>query len=42
MRCTNHPAQASAAVREEDSWLFVALELSKLTWLVAVSSPLKK
>lgn len=39
MRCTEHPAHLRVAVREEDSSLFVALELSKSVWLVAVSAP---
>jgi transposase len=39
MRRTDHPADPRAAVREEDSWLFVALELSKSVWLIAVSAP---
>ena len=38
MRCTDHPAHPRAAVREEDSSLFVALELSKSAWLVAASA----
>jgi transposase len=39
MRSTDHPAYPRAAVREEDSCLFVALELSKSVWLIAVSAP---
>ena len=39
MRCTDHPAHLRAAVREEDSSLFVALELSKSVWLIAASAP---
>jgi transposase len=39
MRCTDHPARLRAAVREEDSFLFLALELSKSAWLIAVSAP---
>ena len=39
MRCTEHPAHPRAAVREGDSCLFVALELSKSVWLIAVSAP---
>src|ERR1700756_2175798 len=39
MRCSDHPAHPRVAVREEDSSLFVALELSKSVWLVGVSAP---
>ncbi len=39
MRGTNYPARLGAAVREEDSSLFVALELSKSAWLIAASAP---
>lgn len=39
MQCTDHPAHLRAAVREEDSALFVALELSKSVWLIAASAP---
>ncbi len=39
MRCTDHPAHPTAAGREEDNSLFVALELSKSVWLIAVSAP---
>jgi len=39
MRCTDHPYHPRAAVRGEDSSLFVALELSKSVWLVAASAP---
>jgi hypothetical protein len=39
MRCTDHSARPKAAVREEDSSLFVALELSKSVWLIAASAP---
>ena len=39
MRCTDLPAHPRAAVREEDSSLFVALELSKSAWLIAASAP---
>lgn len=39
MRCTDHPAHPRAAIREEDNSLFVALELSKSVWLIAVSAP---
>lgn len=39
MRCTDHPAHLRAPVREEDSSLFMALELSKSAWLIAVSAP---
>ena len=39
MRCANHPPHLKAAVREEDSSLFVALELSKSVWLIAASAP---
>jgi transposase len=39
MRSTDHPARLRAAVREEDSFLFMALELSKSSWLIAASAP---
>jgi len=39
MRCTDQPARLRAAVREENSSLFVALELSKSAWLIAASAP---
>jgi transposase len=39
MRCTDQPAQPKAALCEEDSSLFVALELSKSVWLIATSAP---
>ena len=39
MHCTDHPAHLKAAIREENSSLFVALELSKSVWLAAVSAP---
>ena len=39
MRCTDHPTHPRAAVRGEDSSLFVALELSKSVWLIAASAP---
>jgi hypothetical protein len=39
MRYTDLPAHLRGAVREEDSSLFVALELSKSVWLVAASAP---
>src|SRR5579864_8717423 len=39
MRCTDQPARLRAAVREENSALFVALELSKSAWLIAASAP---
>ncbi|HKE42410.1 MAG TPA: IS110 family transposase [Casimicrobiaceae bacterium] len=39
MRCADHPVHLRAAVREEDSSLFVALELSKSAWLIAASAP---
>lgn len=39
MRCSDHPAHPRAAVGEEDSSLFMALELSKSVWLIAVSAP---
>ena len=39
MGCTDHSAHLRAAVREEDSSLFVALELSKSVWLAAASAP---
>jgi hypothetical protein len=42
MRCAEHPANLRAAVREEDSSLFVALELSKSTWLIAAWESLIK
>jgi hypothetical protein len=42
MRCADHPAHLRAAVREEDSSLFVALELSKSAWLIAASAPGKR
>ena len=39
MRSIDHRAHPRAAVREENSSLFVALELSKSVWLIAVSAP---
>ena len=39
MHCTDHPAHRKASVREEDSSLFLALELSKSVWLAAVNAP---
>jgi len=33
MRSTEHPIRLRAAAREQDSSLFVALELSKSVWL---------
>ena len=39
MRCTDHAGRLRAAVREEDSSLFVALELSRSAWLIAASAP---
>jgi hypothetical protein len=38
MRCTDQHAYRRTTVREEDSSLFVALELSKSVWLTAASS----
>jgi transposase len=39
MRCTDHAVRLRAAVREEDSSVFVALELSRSAWLIAASAP---
>jgi transposase len=40
MRRTNHhPVRPRTAVREHDSWLFLALELSRSNWLIAVNAP---
>jgi transposase len=39
MRCTDQHAYRRTTVREEDSSLFVALELSKSVWLTAASAP---
>ena len=39
MRSTDQPARPRAAVREEVSSLYVALELSKSVWLIAASAP---
>ena len=39
MRRTEHPVRLRATAREQDSSLFVALELSKSVWLIAVSAP---
>ena len=38
MRHTDH-RRPTTAVRDHDSWLFVALELSRSSWLVAVNTP---
>jgi len=37
MRCTDHAVRLRAAVREDDSSVFVALELSRSAWLIAAS-----
>jgi hypothetical protein len=39
MVCTDFPHPVPTAVRAEDSTLFVALELSRKSWLVATSTP---
>ncbi len=39
MLWSDHAAHPRVAIREEDSSLFVGLELSKSVWLIAVSSP---
>ena len=39
MRRTDHPVRFRTAAQEHDSSLFVALELSKSIWLIAVSTP---
>ena len=39
MQRTDHPVHPAAATHEHHTSLFVALELSKSTWLTAVSSP---
>jgi transposase len=39
MQCTDQHAYPRTTVREEDSSLFVALELSKSVWLIAASAP---
>src|SRR5690348_6063600 len=39
MVCTDFPHPVPTAVRAEDSALFVALELSRKSWLVATSTP---
>jgi transposase len=38
-RTDHHPVLARTAAREHDSWLFVALELSRSTWLIAINAP---
>jgi len=39
MQCTDQHAYPRTTVREEDSSLFMALELSKSVWLIAASAP---
>jgi transposase len=39
MSCTNLPRPVPTAARPEDTTLFVALELSRKSWLVATSAP---
>ena len=39
MQSTDHPSDLRPAVRSNDTSLFVALELSRSTWLTAVSAP---
>jgi transposase len=39
MQSTNHSRHSQSAARPHDTSLFVALELSKSTWLIAVSPP---
>ena len=39
MQCTDYPLRSRAAADEHDTSLFVALELSRSIWLVAVSAP---
>ncbi len=39
MSCTDLPLPVPAAARPEDNTLFVALELSRKSWLVATSAP---
>jgi transposase len=39
MQCTDHPVRLRTAAHEQDSSLFVALELSKSIWLIASSAP---
>jgi transposase len=39
MQCTDHPGHLRPAAHRHDTSLFVALELSKSAWLVAVSAP---
>ncbi len=39
MQCTDHPSHLRSAAHRHDTSLFVALELSKSAWLIAVSAP---
>jgi transposase len=39
MQCTDHPCHSRSIARPYDTSLFVALELSKSIWLIAVSAP---
>jgi len=39
MQCTDHPCHSRSTARPYDTSLFVALELSKSIWLIAVSAP---
>jgi transposase len=39
MQGTLHSAQAQAAAKEHDTAIFVALELSKASWLIAINAP---
>lgn len=41
-RRTEHPVRLTTAAQEHDGSLFVALELSKSIWLIAVSTPVSK
>jgi transposase len=38
-RTDHHSIRPKTAVRDHDSWLFVALELSRSSWLIAVNAP---
>ena len=39
MQGTLHSVQAQAAAKEHDTAIFVALELSKASWLIAINAP---
>ena len=40
MRRTDHRlVRPTTAVRDHDSWMFLALELSRSSWLIAVNAP---